>query len=71
MTITPTPTPAKPRVQQDEDRMFWFVHYPCCDTRRMRFHDWALALRIAVGHECPPPFETATFRPKRLTRNIR
>ena len=70
--MTTTPTPVKPRVHQGEGRMFWYVHYPCCDTRRMRFHDWTLALRIANGHQCPQPYPDTVFtRHKRLTRTIR
>ena len=64
--------PAPVSVRKDESGYFWCVSYTCCETRRMRFHEWSLAQRIAAGHRCPPPFENAGFdRPKRLTRTIR
>ncbi len=42
------------RVYYAPEALMWVVEHPDCGTRH-RFHEWRLALRIAVGHRCPPP----------------
>lgn len=46
------------RVRVTRQASLWVVEYACCDTRTMRFHEWRLAMRIAVGHQCPKPYPT-------------
>ena len=58
-------------VRKNPARMLWEITYACCDTHPMRFHDWVLAMRIATGHQCPPPYAKARKVQKRLTRTIR
>lgn len=60
------------RVHRNDDLLLWEVSYTCCPTHTMRFHDWGLALRIALGHRCPEPARPVQFpRRKRLTRTVR
>ena len=65
-------TRRKPRISYDRSLLLWVVTYPCCVTPSTKLHEWQVAVRIGVGHQCPEPYPTVTFdRPKRLTRSVR
>ena len=49
-------TRRKPRISYDRSLLLWVVTYPCCDTPSTKLHGWQVAVRIGVGHQCPPPY---------------
>ena len=51
----------KPRISYDRSLLLWVVTYPCCDTPSTKLHEWQVAVRIGVGHECPKHYIPVAF----------
>lgn len=54
-------TRRKPRIHYDRDQMVFIVTFPCCESRPMKLHEWATAIRIGNGHECPKHYIPVAF----------
>ena len=58
-------TRRKPRISYDRSLLLWVVTYPCCDTTSTKLHEWQVAVRIGVGHQCPEPYTPVAFPRRR------
>lgn len=62
-------TRRKPHIAYNGRLLLWVVTYPCCDTPATKLHEWQVAARIGVGHQCPPPYPPAPAG--RIIRGVR